>query len=298
MSTAFVYGIECLSDSNTDLYNTIMLIYHNFDKVIIACDIDDVTSVYDKMMTEKIPIDIYEVIIHENVRITREYTAAIFLYDNYKGKKIMLEFLDDEEKRLRCVSNYIVNINEEEYDCATMFDKIIKEKRSFYRTNKTKSVLVVDMDETLIINVSDDEVKLKSKNTIKLLKELMSLFDISILWTHGNKKHIEFVYSKLPELDIFDITIHRDKDLPLCKGLGFILKKLNNAFDVTTISVSCLIDDKEDNFGNDYDIYAMIPAKISDTTWDNYIKLTIETILFKITDHCAIDANFDRNRIR
>lgn len=132
-------------------------------------------------------------------------------------------------------------------------------KQFFDRGRLKKSVIVFDLDETII----DEHYNLVCKNVDNTVNASRAIFDLVVLWSHGNAKHVKRAL-KTRNLH-FDMVLTRGATQTHCsnKGLGYVLKCLNENFDVGYISHSCLVDDTMENFKNDYNIFILVPRKIS-----------------------------------
>ena len=113
------------------------------------------------------------------------------------------------------------------------------------------SVVVWDLDETILR--ADDTVKCSKE----VLESWRSHFDYMVLWSNGIADHVSTSLEKLQIDELFDMTISRSlfDTMGSIKPYGLLLKYLNRKFGVPYTTISVLVDDLEDNFNNDYDIF-------------------------------------------
>lgn len=123
------------------------------------------------------------------------------------------------------------------------------------------NVIVFDLDETLI----DENYKPLINNVPKFLNTVSTLFHYVVLWSHGTAAHVKKALSKIKCSSMFNVVVCReDAEHNRNKGLGYILRTLNNKFGVTRIKTAVLVDDLRDNFIDDYDYFLHVPSNFSE----------------------------------
>lgn len=139
---------------------------------------------------------------------------------------------------------------------------VLAKKNDFFREGvRPETCIVYDLDETLI----DDQYTLLSPNVIQLLRNSKTLFDRLVLWTHGNTNHARASLQLHHEFE-FDLVISRNVTAQRCynKGIGLVLRNLNQVYGVTNLLMSVLVDDTRRNYNNDYDYFIQIPRTMPD----------------------------------
>lgn len=122
-----------------------------------------------------------------------------------------------------------------------------------------QSILVLDLDDTII----NKDGKYMIKDIKIVLHELMQLYDLVVLWSHGCSRHVNnSLQTSIQELDFkFDHIITKTTDtLSRNKGFGRIFKDLNLKYGIGEVSFSTLIDDQANNFVGDYDCFLHVPS--------------------------------------
>lgn len=143
-----------------------------------------------------------------------------------------------------------------------IFGDIVAVSNLFYKNiqNTEKSVIVFDLDETLVYN----QKTLAYPEIFSDLQKYRQIFDYIVLWSHGTTDYVnESLAAINPHYDNdvpfkFDLMItrkHADIDVFYNKGLGYVLHELNTKFNVTSLKYAVLVDDKAFNFVNDYDLF-------------------------------------------
>lgn len=184
--------------------------------------------------------------------------------------------------------HHVKYINGTRESVKSVVENALASKANFFRGKQEKavSVAVFDLDETII----DRSDTLVSNTIVDFYKGIRKDFHYVILWSHGNKRHVDRVSSTLDsEFGItFDCIIHRgcvedvvDKqnDVNINKGAGKVLQILNKKFKVTSLYMSVLIDDLPSNFTNDYLFYIKIPTRCDNTRKvDDLLSRSLDTL--------------------
>lgn len=173
--------------------------------------------------------------------LNTSYTYSVLIYfedTNLVDENLYVDFLDARQYK---------NTRE-----------IVVQVESLYNRFKQplelqESVVVWDLDETLI---NDDGTPTSDKLEV-YLKLFRNHFKRMVVWSHGDPAHVFGHLNKLNIKHHFDMVITRSyrEEYGKNKGIGYVLKCLNKKFKTTQIYYSCLIDDKPENFKNDYTFY-------------------------------------------
>ncbi len=142
---------------------------------------------------------------------------------------------------------------------------------------KKASVLVIDLDDT-IINRNGDLI---IENFYEYLKIIKRTFTYVVLWSHGCQQHVNHIFqTTLKDYNkSFDMIIAKNSSVQLNnKGIGYLLKVLNEKFNVEELTVSILVDDQKLNYNNDYDYFLHVPKGL---TYEAYNK-EMWSYLYKI----------------
>jgi len=120
--------------------------------------------------------------------------------------------------------------------------------------NSRVDVIVFDMDDTLI----DGDRVPYYKNIFKELEKYRNYFKYIVLWTHGITSYLAEI-----KLDFkFDLYMSRSNEDSENKGLGAVLRELNNStHSVKKLDFCVLVDDAPSNFNNDYDLFVNIDKR-------------------------------------
>lgn len=123
--------------------------------------------------------------------------------------------------------------------------------------NPPGSVVVWDLDDTIIRE--DDTIKCSKE----ILKQWRSQFDYMVLWSNGSADHVSTQLDRLEITDLFDMTIALSKfeNGGTNKPYGVVLKELNKKFNIPYTTISVLIDDLEENYDDDYDVFVCCASK-------------------------------------
>ena len=131
------------------------------------------------------------------------------------------------------------------------------------------SVIVWDLDDTLV------NYELEAFDCVpQVLRYTRRLFDYQVLWSHGAPMHVRAGLLKNGFDDnLFDTIITRNPILEKLpnKGLGMILRHLNDKFGVQSIKFSVLVDDTDVNYANDYDYFVHVPRPLT-SPWIAFMK--------------------------
>lgn len=119
-------------------------------------------------------------------------------------------------------------------------------------------IIVFDLDETLI----DCDRKPLIVGLHAFLTAIKNSFNFIVLWSHGTASHVNTSLRHNKLAGIFDLVICRENDEETDnKGLGFVLRSLNQKFGVQSIHTSVLVDDLVDNYIGDYDFFLNVPTE-------------------------------------
>lgn len=132
-------------------------------------------------------------------------------------------------------------------DIETIFDFSRK-----FKTKITASVLVFDLDDTII----DVNGKLFANDLYPAIQSLRSIYTYIGLWSHGTTNHVFKYIKKIYDTQNvkFDFIISRG-DYARNKSVAHVLNVLNEQFNVSRLNLSCLVDDKKSNFTEDYTVF-------------------------------------------
>ncbi|MCJ7482839.1 MAG: DUF705 domain-containing protein [Thermodesulfovibrionales bacterium] len=127
------------------------------------------------------------------------------------------------------------------------------------------NVAVFDFDLTIV----DDDVKLLYASIWHDIDAYRSIFPYLVLWTHGRD---DYIYESMADLAAecqvkFHTVLARNRTATLTtenKGLGAVLKKLNQRYGVSKINFSMLVDDTSSNYTQDYDLFFHIKHPMPD----------------------------------
>lgn len=130
-----------------------------------------------------------------------------------------------------------------------------------------KSVIVFDLDDTLVAK----DGCIMFKNMSKIIHSLRDCFDLIVLWSHGNNRHVtNNLLVKLKDIK-FDSVIVLDKNAILDgeyyahnKGVGKLFNVINREHGVGKLKLTALVDDQAGNFIGDYDLFSHIPNSYND----------------------------------
>lgn len=220
-----------------------------------------------------------------------------FLNNNVKSYSMKINITDKWDAKLDETNNIHVNYyhldltkkidfdlvnNEILFNLLTFFDKSCSQTH--------KSVAIVDLDDTLI----DKDGEIIIQNLNQYLHILRTMFDYVILWSHGSIGHVNHVFNKnlAPFKKSFSDVIARTSSF-FCmnKGIGTVLRHLNQKFSICSLSHTLLIDDQSKNYKYDYDYFIHapnIPVIHNERMWamlkDLYHNLYHSEIM-KVIDH-------------
>lgn len=118
------------------------------------------------------------------------------------------------------------------------------------------TVAVFDLDDTII----SPELVLFYDSILLDLSRFREIFDYLVLWTHGTE---DYLAQRMRKIDFkFDILMSRRRDIDIApdnnKGVGAVLRELNKEFGVQSIKYALLVDDKIQNYNNDYECMLLI----------------------------------------
>lgn len=124
---------------------------------------------------------------------------------------------------------------------------------------KSATVVVFDLDDTIIT----PEYKLFYNEILLDLEQFREIFDYIVLWTHGTE---DYLARRMRDINFnFDIMMSRKRDIDdppqMNKGLSAVLRCLNEKYNVKTIKYAVLVDDKLENYNQDYDFMLLIDKK-------------------------------------
>ncbi|QLI62421.1 38K [Dikerogammarus haemobaphes nudivirus] len=187
----------------------------------------------------RIAFDIEEI---ENFEIEKSYNIHV----DYTSIIINLKCIEEKLKQIDVLKQQFIN-------------RVVP-------FNYKKSVVVFDLDDTII----DKDGSLLFKNVAGIFNELRQVFDFIVLWSHGSFSHVNNALL-LTLADVkFDTVIALDKNSFMMnekfsrnKGLGKVLRILNNEHGVGEFTLTTLVDDQAGNFIGDYDIFLHIPNSIN-----------------------------------
>lgn len=129
-----------------------------------------------------------------------------------------------------------------------------------------KSVIVFDLDDTLI----SKNGCILFNNMPKIINGLRQVFDLVVLWSHGNNSHVSSTLMLQLKDVKFDSVIVLDENSKLDgnvyahnKGVGKLFRVINREHGVGKLKLTVLVDDQAGNFIGDYDLFSHIPNTIN-----------------------------------
>lgn len=136
--------------------------------------------------------------------------------------------------------------------------EIIYNLNERFLTRLKASVLVFDLDDTLI----DGEGNIFAEDLNEAITRLRSIYTYVGIWSHGSTNHVFKHIKKISnEYNVkFDFVITRD-DKVYNKSAIHILNVLNTKFSISELTFSCLVDDKIENYNNDYSLFLHLTKK-------------------------------------
>lgn len=177
------------------------------------------------------------------------YTILIF-------QGIMRDFVEIRNTFLFTRSYCIDDLHEYEL----ILHRITQDVNTFFKhtNDKAKTIVVLDLDETLI-----DENYLAICDLDLIFETLRKYYDYLFLWTHGVRSHLKKALELNPTIMKVDGTFCRQDfiDSHYPKGIGAILNYFNNKYGVTRFTKTCLVDDSQDNYQQDFTLFVKIPFK-------------------------------------
>ncbi|UHB41786.1 38K protein [Macrobrachium rosenbergii nudivirus] len=250
-------------------------------KLIINCALERFSHVYilNKSSSKKTndnndPSGLY---------LIREITNAIKCYSLMLNINIEKDYTNNNDVHV----DYIMYSINNDMDIKNLFNIIDAKVTTFYVINtkntviRKKSVVVLDLDETLI----NREGKIIITDLHKYLGTLKTMFTYVVLWTHGCQRHANNIFqnSLASYKNYFDLVIVRNSNCQKSKkGLGYILKLLNEKYGVMSLSDTMLIDDQKSNYNYDYDYFIHVPR---------YNFRTFSTIMFRLLSNVQHEIN-------
>lgn len=226
------------------------------------------------------------ILVKEKLKFTFRDVEVVIGKPTFDGNPLMLlipnattdEFIKDATSHV--TYNHIVYISLDdqfkinEHDLSTIYDL---EKK--FKTSIHSSVVVFDLDDTII----DEQGVVFAKDLLQGINILRSIYDYIGLWSHGSTNHV-FKYVKQlcnEEKVKFDFVITRDH-YTYNKSVIHVLNILNEKFNVESITYSCLVDDKFDNYNDDYSLFIHLVKKpVSFIEMAKVIELNTRKILYE-----------------
>lgn len=170
----------------------------------------------------------------------------------------------------------LINLNSETYDifkklkhyhidaldhldyskCYMMYQKFNYPTIANIFVERPASFVTFDLDDTLV------DKKKKLMINIEQLQQIRKLFKYCILWSHGTPSHVDSLLKIHKIHKYFDIIIYRNQlteEPDDAKYMAYVFKLLYKKYNISNITVSCLIDDLEDNCALDYSLYFRVP---------------------------------------
>jgi hypothetical protein len=125
----------------------------------------------------------------------------------------------------------------------------------------TNSCIVVDLDDTLL--TYNDK---PTNGALEFLDFIETYFTYKVIWTYGNTPHLKKSLKILKCSDLFDLKLSRidtlsNKDDNDCKLWIYVKHLLNKELGATTFGFTVLVDNDDDNFNNDYDLFCHFNLK-------------------------------------
>jgi hypothetical protein len=150
--------------------------------------------------------------------------------------------------------------------CATCVDRIdyadifesykrLTDWLNLHNIKEHKSVIVFDLDETLIDNQNN---KLKCANTF--LRHARNIYDLVVLYSHGSNLHVDDNVSKFKNYqDVFDLILSNNTiEEPSNKNLLYLYNHFHNV----RFTYATLVDDSLYNWTPEYDRF-IVPYKLT-----------------------------------
>lgn len=143
-----------------------------------------------------------------------------------------------------------------------------------------KSVIVFDLDDTLISKNGE----ILFCNMPKIINGLRQVFDLIVLWSHGNSSHVNSALLLTLKDVKFDSVIVLDKNSKFesdvyahNKGVGKLFRVINQEHGVGKLKLTALVDDQSGNFIGDYDLFSHVPNTIDGVNRAQQIVKLIQT---------------------
>lgn len=200
----------------------------------------------------------------------------------------ILVYFVNEALPLVLQNKYVDYIDARQYNNNNTGDLVatIMSKYSAFmkKINSEESVIVWDLDQTLINDDSSPTVA----DLSKLLLRFKSNFQRCVLWSHGTSAHVN-AHLKLYRIEhLFDLIISRKltNEYDSNKGMGVILRELNKKFGTTKILYSCLVDDKQSNYLEDYTFFLKLePNKFNHEAEFKEAQVKLSKRIYDLYEH-------------
>lgn len=150
--------------------------------------------------------------------------------------------------------------------CGTYVDRIdyfdvpqcfqrIKEWSDLYAIREHKSIIVFDLDETLI-----DSKCNKLKRVDEFLHYARTIYDIIVLYSHGSNLHVDDNVLKFNDPNVFDLVLSNDSQNEKTSNKNLLY--LYNYFRNVRFTYATLVDDSLYNWTPEYNKF-IIPYKLT-----------------------------------
>lgn len=192
--------------------------------------------------------------------VAREYCHLVdefpTLLHEYSIRVYINEPIDEEEKSTLTFCEYLSGC-----DAKDLLGRVSAILRRVNMLQQSGSVVVFDLDDVLI----DEKDQLLDSTVLPVLHACSTWFTYCVLWSHGTSRHVADAFRRHKLGTFFHMTLSKDvlrSKLPdTTKGMGYVLRCLNQKFGLTRVIHSCLVDDQRSNFNDDYDQFILVDAK-------------------------------------
>lgn len=228
-------NLNLYSRQITDIYNLLSVLYST------------VTTLNSERNKQCVSPNIYNILIHFSGSAKEEFAKGQANFKKERQNNLHVDYYSFK------YDDPLENI---ERQCRILYDSYFENIKSA----DPVSVAVFDYDDTIV----DANQNFFYDKICEDIQEYRTCFDYLILWTHGSTDYIKEELKKKKALNnLFDVVIAKQREFEYGenKGKGAILKILNKSFHVAQISYSLLVDDKDENFMQDYTFFIK-PTKV------------------------------------
>ena len=182
------------------------------------------------------------------MRRVNESTRAADTTFMYRAGEPMIHITDKRPRFYMLSENSYPKVASTKIYYTSQFDvdevDAINEWAKLFKMEESKRICVLDMDEVLI---NSNGILTDS---IELVQACNTLFDYTILWSHGSALHVDDYSTQMQKAGAhFNLILSKDHDVKSPKNL----LSLYNYFPQVNISYAALVDDTILNYTPEYD---------------------------------------------